>query len=446
MSAHRPDLAPSRPTIHLSTPSGWLNDPNGLCVRGDVWHAFYQHDPGADVHGTIHWGHATSSDLLHWRHHPIALSPDELGAIYSGSVVFDQTDTAGFGAGAMVAIYTNHLDRVERQSVAYSHDDGMTWTKFTGNPVLESDETDFRDPKVFRHVGADGPAWVMCLAVGHRIEFYRSTDLLTWRLAGTYSNELPTQGPWECPDLIRLVSERPGDRWLLVFGAVGLGPHGHSGTCGVLGDFDGHSFSSDRSPHRLDEGPDFYAPQSFTNAETPTVMAWLNSWRYSRTHPSDGWRGILSLPRQLSIADGDDGPVVMSAPAVDLPSHGTRHAQHRWKSDPAHALAVLADGDVELLVEDARGASVATLEISAGMVRLRRHQDVTSHYAETYEAARTTTGRHQIVVDHGTIEVFAGGGGVTMTALVFPGKEWSVRVGGDADLHVVTASAAGRAR
>lgn len=429
---------PLEPAIHLAPSSGWMNDPNGLCLDQGVWHAFYQHDPDTDVHGVMHWGHATSSDLVRWTHHPIALEPDELGVIYSGSVVVDDDDTAGFGHGAMVAVFTHHTDEAERQSLAYSTDHGMSWQKYAGNPVLESTERDFRDPKVRRHV-ADGRAWwVMVLAVGRRVEFHRSTDLRRWEVTGSYEDQLSVAGAWECPDLLRI--PRPGqpDLWLLTFGVFDGGPHGHSGTFAVPGSFDGVSFSPSGPPTPADHGPDFYAAQSFsgTPADTTVQMAWLDSWRYAQAHPSSGRRGVLSFPRRVEarVMGGQD--VVTARPAVDLASRGVPIDGTAWASEPGRALHIEATGDVEVVIR-ADAAAVATLQIGEAELVLHRHDDVVDGYAQTYRAPITGDGGHQVVIDHGTLEAFAAGGGTTMSALVFPGATWTVDADGPVKLTLL---------
>jgi sucrose-6-phosphate hydrolase SacC (GH32 family) len=430
--------AASRPVIHVSPRSGWLNDPNGLCFHRGVWHAFYQHDPDTDVHGTMHWGHATSDDLVHWVDRPIALVPDRLGTIFSGSVVVDDDDTAGFGAGAMVAVFTHHHNDVERQSLAYSRDDGLTWQPFADNPVLESDERDFRDPKVFRDLREGRAAWIMALAVGHRIEFYRSADLRRWELTGSYATELPGTGLWECPDLIRFDGGDGPPGWLLVFSVVGIGPEGHGGTLGVRGEFDGLTFRPHGRPALLDHGPDFYAAQSFWGApgDGAVVMAWMSSWLYSRTHPSAGRRGVLSLPRRVRTDGGPDGSAIISRPSVDLASLGVRLDGRRWSSEPARAVHVRARNDVEVVVHAPHG-DVATIRIEDGAVSLRRHEPVVDGYAQTYSVSPGRSGPHEIVIDQGTLEVFAGDGAATLSALFFAGEHWALDVDGDAVLTLI---------
>jgi fructan beta-fructosidase len=436
-----------RPAIHVGPPSGWLNDPNGLCFHDGVWHAFYQHDPGTDVHRSMHWGHATSRDLLRWNDLPIALAPDHVGTIYSGSVVVDHDNSAGFGHGAMVAAFTHHLDGLERQSLAFSTDRGLTWQKFAGNPVLESGERDFRDPKLLRHVVGGVAAWAMALAVGQRIEFYRSVDLRQWELAGSFTmhglgpdlaDEMGTVGAWECPDLIRLGADDDPNGWLLVFSAVGVGPHLHGGTIGVLGVFDGFTFHAAAPPVLLDHGPDFYAAQSFWGAPhgAAIVMGWLNSWRYAIHHPSAGRRGLLSLPRRLGLVHHATAATIRSRPAVDLASCGVHLDRRTWDSEPGRAVHIGAVGDVEVTLSATSG-DVAIVRISGGIVTLHRLEDVVGDYAQTYSSPVLGEGPNEIVVDHGTLEVFAGDGATSMSALVFAGPQWTVEVDGEARLTVI---------
>lgn len=429
------DRAPGRPAIHVSPASGWLNDPNGLCLVDGVWHAFYQHDPTSDVQGPMHWGHATSSDLLHWTDRPIALTPDRLGVIFSGSVVVDEEGTAGFGPGVLVAAFTHHLEHVERQSLAFSRDQGMTWQTYEGNPVLESDERHFRDPKLLRFGSGALATWVMALAAGRRIDLYRSADLRSWRPSGSFT-ATDVGGLWECPDLVRVRGRDGRTKWLLLFSLVGVDPNSHGATVGVLGDFDGTTFERDGPVRVLDHGPDFYAAQSFFGlpGDEPVVMAWLSSWRYAETHPSTGRRGMLSLPRRLGL--GADGSSVTSVPAPDLEAAGVEVAGRRWTSVSDRALVVHADGDVGIDIGAADGI-VTTVRIAEGHVVVERLEEVVAGYAQTYTAEVAGDGPHTIVVDHGSIEVFAGGGTTTLSSLVFAGECWTADVDGDVRLTAV---------
>jgi len=423
-----------RPAIHVSPARGWLNDPNGLCRHRGVWHAFYQHDPNTDTHGRMHWGHATSTDLIRWRDQPVALAPDDLGEIYSGSVVIDEDDTAGFGAGALVAVFTHHLvedgRQVQRQSLAFSLDGGTSWDTFGGNPVLESSEPDFRDPKVFRFAPSGDAAWVMVLAVGDVVQFFRSPDLRAWEQAGSYRLPVESTHPLECADLLRL--DDPTDpAWLLTVALVDVGPFGHSGTVGVIGDFDGSRFTPRSAPWSIDHGPDFYAAQSFSGvAGAPVIMGWLNSWRYAKLLPSLGRRGTLSLPRRIERANAPGAAPITVRPAVEL--RGAPVDPPHWTSVPGRALTVAADGDVRVRIVGGHG-DVATLSIDDHGLLLERQGEV-PHFAQSYRAPITLHRDHLVVIDHGTLEVFASGGASVTSALVLTGRDWSVEVEGDATL------------
>lgn len=424
---------PGRPAIHLGADAGWINDPNGLCFHKGVWHAFFQHNPHSDLHDDLHWGHAISTDLLDWEHLAVALAPDELGMIYSGSVVVDDENTAGFGSNALVAVFTHHLGGLERQSLAYSLDDGLTWTKYAGNPVLESSALDFRDPKVIRYIDGPRKRWVMVLAVGNRVDFYRSDDLREWEISGSYTHRLTTPGSWECPDLVEIRSDG-ASTWLLVFGVADGGIQGHSGTLVVRGHFNGETFDPSGPPSLLDHGPDFYAAQSFHRSAEPVVMGWINSWRYSADLPSDGRRGVLSLPRRLSLDRGD----IQSSPAMDLALVGTPHASREWSSAPDRALRIRASGAVELTVRDTE-RDLLLLRLDERQLVVSRFEEDLPAYAQTYAVPANGVGAHEIVIDHGTFEVFADGGRLAFSALVQSGPQWAVSSDGDTDLTTISA-------
>ena len=207
-----------RPRFHFSPDSMWMNDPNGMVFYEGEYHLFYQHHPHSNVWGPMHWGHAISTDLIHWEHLPIALYPDSLGTIFSGSAVIDWNNSSGLGTSGqppMVAIFTHHnqnladqgSDRFQYQSLAYSLDKGRSWTKYQGNPVLENPGIrDFRDPKVIWH--GESEKWIMALAAQDRIMFYSSPDLIHWTLESAFGENTGAHGGvWECPDLFPLVYE-----------------------------------------------------------------------------------------------------------------------------------------------------------------------------------------------------------------------------------------------
>lgn len=428
--------ASRRPAIHASPRAGWMNDPNGLVYIDGVWHAFYQHNPMADTHEDMHWGHVVSDDLLHWRDQPIALRPDRLGQIFSGSAIVDATGSAGLGKGVLVAAFTYHRDGSEAQALAWSNNRGLTWTKLDTNPVLRSHEPDFRDPKLLRWTRDGESCWIMCLAVGSGVQFYRSDDLRSWDWAGTYECTSALGSVCECPDLLWVGDDERG-AWLLTFGLTHGGVQGHSGTFGVLGDFDGNTFSSQADAFRLDHGPDFYAAQTFHGAEHPTMLAWLGSWRYAKQQPSTGRRGLLVFPRRLSLLDnGDELGLAMRMP-VDLPLAGSMVGASVWKSEEGRALHVAVTGESSIRVDDVDGGLAASIEISTDRVVLTRHTPVMPHYAESYEIEPSRDGTYDVVIDHGSVEVIPGDGQPGISALVFAGESWRVDVDGDCSLTEV---------
>lgn len=316
------DFEPKHPEVHCVPPMGWMNDPNGLVFFEGEYHLFYQFHPFSTVWGPMHWGHAVSRDLCHWQHLPIALAPNEEGACFSGSAVMDEHDVTGLfdGQSGLLAFYTGHRvlsddpeNYQQSQCLAYSCDKGRTWQRYERNPILPPPGfKDFRDPKVVWH----GPSqrWVMALACGQEIHFYTSHNLLEWQFASAFGEGegAHTQHPWECPDLFELPVEgagpdEPASRWVLVVG-IGATPDNPFGsfTQYFVGEFDGQRFSNDNAPGTvlmMDVGRDFYAVQSWSN--TPgrqLALAWLNNWQYATQSPEAGWRGTMSLPRELALS------------------------------------------------------------------------------------------------------------------------------------------------
>lgn len=315
----RPPGPPERPHVHFTPPQGWLNDPNGLVHVDGTFHLFYQHHPHDTTWGPMHWGHATTTDLLSWTHHPVALAPDERGEIYSGSAVIDTDDTAGLGPGTLVAVFTHHRDGVEEQSLAWSHDRGETFTKLPG-PILEAPpgEVDFRDPRILRR-GVPGPEWVMLLAVGPAVWLLGSDDLLGWVHTGTVAGIVPEGGVCETPELMRFDVDG-SEIWLLVV-AVGDGaPAGGSGVRAVVGHFDGATFTPTGEPFWVDHGPDFYAPQAWSDAPDGRRIwiAWMGNWHRLDARPTGTWQGQMSIPREVSLRRHGAGYRLAQVPVPEL--------------------------------------------------------------------------------------------------------------------------------
>lgn len=308
-----------RPMIHYSPDSAWMNDPNGMVYFEGEYHLFYQYYPDSTVWGPMHWGHAVSTDMLHWEHLPIALYPDDLGYIFSGSAVIDWNNTTGFQNGdtpPMVAIFTHHEPKgaleednntFQYQSLAYSLDKGRTWTKYEGNPVLNSPNIrDFRDPKVSWHEQTQ--KWIMTLAVKDRIHFYASADLKDWIFLSEFGMDIGAHGGvWECPDLFELKVEGTNEKkWVLLVSIGSGGLNGGSATQYFVGDFDGNTFTTDQTEIRwIDHGRDNYAGVTWSDIPASDgrrlFIGWMSNWQYAQVVPTKEWRSAMTLPRTLSL-------------------------------------------------------------------------------------------------------------------------------------------------
>jgi len=325
-----------RPKCHFTPDSMWMNDPNGLVYLNGEYHLFYQYNPDSTVWGPMHWGHAVSKDLVHWQHLPIALFPDSLGYIFSGSAVVDNENTSGFGKKgqpALVAIYTYHDIKGERagrndfqsQGIAYSNDNGRTWTKYKKNPVLKSPgQRDFRDPKVIWY--KENHKWIMTLACGDHICFYSSPNLKEWTFESEFGKSIGAHGGvWECPDLFELevtgdISER---KWVLLVSTNPGGPSGGSATQYFVGEFDGHKFVNESKRIRwIDYGKDNYAGVTYSNIPESDgrriLIGWMSNWQYAQVVPTSNWRGAMTFPRQLSLIKNANGYTLISMPVEEI--------------------------------------------------------------------------------------------------------------------------------
>ena len=302
-----------RPRFHFTPKQGWMNDPNGMIFLNGQYHLFFQHYPDGTVWGPMHWGHATSSDLVQWKEQPIALYPDSIGMIFSGSAVLDKNNTSGLGRGGiapLVAIFTQHNMPGEKagrtdfqnQSIAYSLDEGKNWTKYAGNPVLKTPNLkDFRDPKVIWHEPTQ--KWILNLAVADHVEFYSSPNLMNWRKESEIGKNLFAHGGvWECPDLLHF-NHFGKTVWVLLVSMNPGGPNGGSATLYIVGDFDGHEFKPYSTDIKwMDYGPDNYAGVSFSNiGERNVLIGWMSNWNYANVVPTEKWRSAMTVPRELSL-------------------------------------------------------------------------------------------------------------------------------------------------
>ncbi len=294
----------NRPQFHFTTRRGWINDPNGLLYHDGEYHLFYQHNPYEREWENMHWGHAVSRDLVHWEELNDALRPDVLGSMFSGSAVVDYENTSGFGTKktpAMVAAYTAASPDRQVQCIAYSLDRGRTFTKYGGNPVINSKEKwnsqDTRDPKVFRY--APGGHWVLVLNERDGHSIYNSTNLKNW----VYQSH--TTGFWECPELFELPVDGNPDNTLWVM-------YGASGTY-MLGSFDGKAFTPLHGKYQYSTGS-IYAAQTFT--DMPGGRRVQIGWGRI-PHPGMPFRGMMLLPTVLSLRTTKDGPRLFSKPVAE---------------------------------------------------------------------------------------------------------------------------------
>jgi fructan beta-fructosidase len=477
LDAARPETAPAtphlRPAVHYTAHNTWLNDPNGLVFHRGLFHLFYQNNPFGSVWGNMSWGHATSEDLVHWTEHPVAIACDSEEDIFSGSIVVDHGNTSGFGTvedPALVAIYTSAYKEpsphqgTQAQSLAWSTDGGMTWNKYAGNPVLSRGSANFRDPKVFRYEGPSGAYWVLVAveAREHKVLLYRSPDLLQWEYLSSFGPANSAAGEWECPDLFELaVDGNPDNRaWVLV---VNINPGAVAGGSGgqyFVGDFDGVRFTADPEclvpPGAdgtvalerclwLDWGRDYYAAVSFSDVPDGRriMIGWMNNWDYANQLPTSPWRSGMSLAREVSLETVQGVPRLVQRPvlptgpsrvlfsevevpgggALPLPAGASQLIEVEIVPGPAAVVGL------RLLADD--GGSEATVvrfhTASAELVLDRRESGDTAFH-EKFASAETAPVpledgklRLQIVVDKCSVEVFAQGGKVVLSDLVFPG-------------------------
>jgi fructan beta-fructosidase len=333
-----------RPNFHFTPPSQWMNDPNGMVFYEGEYHLFYQYYPSATVWGPMHWGHAVSKNMVNWEHLPIAIYPDSLGLIFSGSAVVDWKNTSGFGQGGkppLVAIFTQH-DMVgekagrsdfQYQSIAYSNDKGRTWTKYKGNPVIPNVNKirDFRDPKMLWDEAHQ--QWTMVFAAQNHIKIWASKDLKTWTHQSDFGATYGTHaGVWECPDLFPINIEGTKEqKWVLLQSLNPGAPNGGSGTQYFVGDFDGKTFTLDTDFAKnvsngqaawLDWGRDNYAGVTWSDIPKTDgrrlFMGWMSNWDYAQNVPTKSWRSATTLPRQLILSKTAQGLHLLSQPVKEL--------------------------------------------------------------------------------------------------------------------------------
>jgi len=329
-----------RPQYHYTPKKNWMNDPNGLVYHDGEYHMFYQYNPYGDTWGHMSWGHAISTDLVHWEEQPVAIPEDDEYMIFSGSAVVDHQNTTGFGSldnPPMVAIYTGHRQPPEigqNQQLAYSLDNGRTWEKYEGNPVLDEDMEHFRDPKVIWHEETEQWIMIITLSEDFAVNFYGSPNLKDWELLSQFTAEgAPDDKNWECPDLwyLPIDGDENNKRWVLEVDLGDGSVAGGSGGMYFVGDFDGKTFTADtealprsaEGPHQwVDFGADFYAAVSWSNIpedDGRTLwVGWMNNWDYANIIPTHPWRSSQSIPRSVGLTEYNGGLALTQEPVQEL--------------------------------------------------------------------------------------------------------------------------------
>jgi fructan beta-fructosidase len=454
---------PYRPQFHFSPRHNWTNDPNGLVWFDGEYHLFYQYNPFGDTWGHMSWGHAVSSDLVRWEELPVALAEENGIMIFTGSTVVDEHNSSGFCAAAkpcLVAVYTGHTPRaangkpLQTQNLAYSNDRGRTWTKYSGNPVLDRKMSDFRDPHVFWSAAAR--RWVMAVALPneHKVLFYGSADLKHWDALSEFGPAGATGGQWECPTLteVPVAGSHPRrTRWVL---KVGLNPGGLQGGSGeqyFVGSFDGARFVNENPPSTTlwtDYGKDCYCALTFNHlppAALPVMLGWMNNWQYAAKVPTSPWRGQMTVPRELQLRPMPGGPRLVQEPAAAVRTlrrnpfsskGGAAALNQALRAHPpasnsfelhlSFAPSTVGESGVKLLGSQGTYTTVGYDPRKAEIFVDRTHSGNTAFSpqfpARTAAPLPAVRGSLEltILVDRSTLEVFAQRGQVALTNLFYP--------------------------
>ena len=435
-----------RPDYHHTPTYGWMNDPNGMFYKDGVWHLFYQWNPYGSMWENMTWGHSTSSDLIHWEAQPTAIVADDLGAIFSGSCVVDQENTAGFGKGAVVAFYTS-AGESQTQSMAYSTDNGRTFTKYEGNPVLTANAPDFRDPKVFWH--KETQRWIMVLAVGQEMQIYSSPNLKQWTMESRFGQEYGNHGGvWECPDLFQLPVRGTGQqKWMLICNINPGGIFGGSATQYFIGQFDGHQFTCESKPEVtkwMDYGKDHYATVTFDNAPEGrrVALAWMSNWQYANEAPTKQYRSANSIARDLDLfTDGGETYCGVTPSKEMLSLRGKPQKQ----LTEACEVVVSLKGTTDITLLNAKGEQVTMrYDAQKQTFSMDRTKSGDVGFSENF-ACTTTAPTHgqmkqlRLFIDRSSIEAFDGEGRMAMTNIVFPSEPYSqIKVTNKAKVTIYT--------
>lgn len=469
-----------RPVYHHTPLYGWMNDANGLVYKDGEYHLYFQYNPYGSMWGNMHWGHSVSKDLMHWEHLAPAIARDTLGHIFSGSSVVDNDNAAGYGAGTIVSFYTSASDKNGQiQCMAYSKDNGRTFTKYEKNPVLAPFDglKDFRDPKVFWY--APNKKWVMIVSADKEMRFYSSQNLKNWTYMSGFGEGYGVQPrQFECPDMVELPVD--GDvnhkKWALI---VNVNPgcyFGGSATQYFIGDFDGTKFTCDSKKETvkwLDWGKDHYATVCFSNTGNRIIaVPWMSNWQYCNIVPTKQFRSANALPRELGLYTQNGEMYLSAAPVAEA-----KALRQETKEIPA--FVVQRDYHIDSLLLHNEGAYELEMEITAGNTEIMGFslfndkgekvdiyfnllekklvmdrtksgivdfgKNSTPHGIEAHDRRKTTSINYiddfalatwapvqsaskyklNVFVDKCSIEIFLNNGKIAMTNLVFPTEPYN---------------------
>ena len=422
-----------RPVYHHTPAWGWMNDPNGMFYKDGVWHLYFQYNPYGSQWENMTWGHSTSTDLIHWTFLGAPIEADAWGTVFSGSAVVDHNNTSGFGKGAVVAMYTSAGEN-QTQSIAYSNDNGQTFTKYDGNPVLTSNTPDYRDPHVFWN--EDIKRWNMIMAEGQHMDIYSSADLKEWKLESQFGAEYGNHGGvWECPDLMKMKVRGTNQyKWMLLCNINPGGPFGGSATQYFVGQFDGHKFTCESAPEVtkwMDYGKDHYATVTFDNAPDGrrVAMAWMSNWQYANQVPTMQYRSANSVPRDLDLYEYQGQTYCGVTPSPELAAARPKKATKTLTE--ACEMVVTLKGNATITLANDKGEQVVmTYDEKSRTFAMDRTKSGQKEFSDDF-AALTVAPVHgkmsqlRLFIDRSSIEAFDADGKMAMTNLVFPTKPYN---------------------
>ncbi len=446
-----------RPLFHHTPRYGWMNDPNGMFYKDGAYHLYYQYNPYGSMWGNMNWGHSSSKDLVNWEHHPVAIQPNGLGTVFSGSSVVDKENTAGFGKDAVIAIYTS-AGASQMQSLAYSTDNGMTFQVYEKNPIISSDK-ECRDPNMFWHEKSG--KWILILAAPLEKEMwiYSSDDLKNWTKESSFGHGYGAQdGIWECPDLMELpVRGTDRTKWVLICNLNPGGIFGGSATQYFVGDFDGKTFTCDSKPEVtkwMDYGKDHYAAVSWSNTpeKRATVIAWMSNWQYANNVPTRQFRSANSLPRDLELYEDGNGELFLAViPAQEVNalrvgkalkygsfSAGTKKVSRKLPVENSGIceinleLTAPSTEKVYITLSNSKNEqTVMTYNLADNTFSMDRTASGLTDFSKDFPVVTTAPcpagakQRLRLFIDRCSIEAFEGDGRFAMTNLVFPQQPYT---------------------